>query len=55
MRSHAAVVGAVLFLTEPGLLVRLHLDGEAEVRQLHRGSLHLAGQEQVLWLRRTQS
>lgn len=37
-------------LTKPRLLVPLHLDGQAKVRQLHRGSLALAGQEQVLGL-----
>lgn len=37
-------------LTEPGLLVSLHLDGEAEVGQFHRCSFRLGGQQQVLWL-----
>lgn len=39
-----------LALTEPGLLVPLHLDGEAEVGQLDGGSLQLGGQQQVLGL-----
>jgi hypothetical protein len=37
-------------LTKPRLLVPLHLDGQAEVRQLHRSPFALAGQEQVLGL-----
>jgi hypothetical protein len=37
-------------LTKPRLLVPLHLDSKAEVRQLHRGSFALAGQEKVLRL-----
>lgn len=37
-------------LTKPGLLVPLHLDGEAEVGQLDGGSLQLGGQQQVLGL-----
>ena len=38
--------------TEPGLLLPLHLDGQAEVGQLHRRVLTLTGQQQVLWLGR---
>lgn len=38
-------------LTEPCLLVPLHLDGQAEVRQLHGRPLALAGQKQILGLR----
>lgn len=38
--------------TEPGLLIALYLDGQAEVGQLHRRVLAFAGQEQVLWLER---
>lgn len=54
-RSQWAGAGAVVgrgaaALTEPGLLIPLHLDGEAEVRQLHRCPFALAGQEQVLRL-----
>ena len=37
-------------LTEPCLLVSLHLYGESEVGQLHRGPLLLGGQQQVLRL-----
>lgn len=38
-------------LTKPCLLITLHLDGQAEVRQLHGRPFALAGQEQVLGLR----
>lgn len=38
------------FLTKPSLLLSLHLDSKAKVCQLHRGSLHLTGQQQVLGL-----
>lgn len=44
--------GQAVALTEPGLLIALHLDGEAEVGQLHRRPFALAGQEQVLRLPR---
>ncbi len=37
-------------LTKPGLLISLHLDGKAKISQLHCRSLHLTGQQQVLWL-----
>lgn len=38
-------------LTKPGLLVSLHLDGEAEISQFHRSSFRLGGQEQILRLK----
>lgn len=38
-------------LTEPRLLLALHLDGQPEVGQLHGGALRLARQQQVLRLR----
>lgn len=41
-------------LTKPRLLVPLHLDGQAEVRQFHGRPLALAGQEQVLGLQKPQ-
>lgn len=40
-------------LTEPCLLLPLHLYGQAKVRQLHRSALELGGQQQVLRLPRT--
>lgn len=40
----------VAALTEPGLLIPLHLDGQPEVGQLHCSVLALARQEQVLRL-----
>ena len=40
-------------LTEPGLLVSLHLNSQAKVCQLHCSSLHLTGQQQVLGLGHT--
>lgn len=39
-------------LTEPSLLVSLHLDRQAEVSQLDGSAFHLTGQQQVLGLRK---
>ncbi len=39
-----------LGLTEPRKLITLHLDGQAEIGQLHSGSTRLARQQQVLGL-----
>lgn len=39
-----------LSLTKPCLLVALHLNGKTKVCQLHCCSLHLTGQQEVLWL-----
>ena len=42
--------GAQYYLTEPGLLISLNLDGETKVGQLDSSSLGFTGQEEVLGL-----
>lgn len=50
-RAGAAFQEDGVTLTEPSLLLALHLDGEAEVGQLDGGALAFTRQQQVLWLR----
>lgn len=53
MKGHEGLPGPPahpLTLTKPRLLVSLHLDGQAEVRQFHCGPFAFAGQKQVLRL-----
>ena len=43
----------ILVLTEPSLLVALHLNSKSKVGQLHSRTFHLTGQQQVLRLQET--